>query len=355
MECDRIANLIRQQCTECGACVKHCAFLRRHGTPKAIAAGQRVLAYACSLCGLCAAVCPEGLDPCRLFRTIRCRHAAEGGLDCRPYRGLLLYERLGCSSLLAWSGIPPGCDTVFFPGCALPGTRPEATVSILARLRRILPSVGMVLACCAKPSHDLGRLDFCKTRLGKTFELLRQHGIRTVLTACPSCTGMLRQYGEGLVVRTVWEELHAAGTGTPAPAVAAEICIHDPCSLRHDRPFQAAVRGLLADLGYRIVPMAHQDSRTVCCGEGGAVGCIDPGLAGQWTSLRTQAAAGRLLVAACCGCTSTLNRFTPTVHLADLLFRPEAGLRGALDIAQPPFTYWNRLRLKGRLRRMLQR
>lgn len=345
------------RCTECGACVQSCAFLQRYGTPKAIAAehdshlpSHRERAFACSLCGLCAAVCPERLDPCRLFLALRRMHAADGSLNFRPYRRLLAYEGLGRSALLAWHGTPPGCDTVFFPGCALPGARPEATMGLYRQLRRLLPSVGIVLDCCTKPSHDLGRANFFEAAFFRLRERLLETGICTVLTACPNCTNIFRQYGEGLKVRTVWEVLHAGGLGLDRSRFAwMEVCVHDPCPLREDHQSQAAVRGLLTAGGCTVVEMPHREKRTVCCGEGGAVGCIDPDLAGTWTDLRAREAGNRLLVASCSGCVAMLNRRTPTVHLVDLLYRPDGVGGGKALAARPPITYWHRLLLKYRL------
>ena len=80
---------IRERCTECGACVKSCAFLSHYGTPKAMATGfdfssprHQAIAYECSLCSLCSAVCPEKLDPFRLFLEIRRQHV-DGGQSRR--------------------------------------------------------------------------------------------------------------------------------------------------------------------------------------------------------------------------------------------------------------------------------
>lgn len=353
---------IAGQCTECGACVQACAFLQRHGTPKAIAAdfdcsipSHRERAFACSLCGLCAAVCPERLDPCRLFLLLRQWHVAKGSFSLRPYRRLLAYEGLGRSTVLAWHGIPPGCDTVFFPGCALPGARPEATIALYRQLRRLLPNVGIVLDCCTKPSHDLGRAAFFEAAFVRLRERLFESGIRTVLTACPNCTKIFRQYGEGFAVRTVWELLHA-GDVCPDRSCSArmEVCVHDPCPLREDRRSQAAVRGLLTAGGCTVVEMRHKSKHTVCCGEGGAVGCIDPDLAGAWTDLRARETGNRLLVASCSGCVAMLNRRTPTVHVVDLLYPPDGFASGKALAARPPFNYWHRLLLKYRLKRELR-
>jgi Fe-S oxidoreductase len=352
---------IGTQCTECGACRKTCTFLKQYGTPKGIAAfdfssaQKQSIAYECSLCGLCTAVCPEKLDPARLFLEVRRRCVAGGNLDTSIYRKILAYETLGRSSLFSWYGLPQGCDTIFFPGCALPGTRPGVTKAIYRQLQEMIPTIGLVLACCSKPSHDLGRAEYFEGIFNSMNNYFAAKGITTVLTACPSCTKIFRQYGHGLDVRTVYEFIHTNGKGgnkrkegKPNAHFAAEkaITVHDPCPLRDDLPTQQAVRKVLTDMGHTLVEMENHGNHTLCCGEGGMVGAINPERAADWAVLCGQESGGRQIVTYCAGCTGYLNRVAPAVHIADLLFRPEVALMGNLKIARAPLTYWNRLRFK---------
>ncbi|MEJ5358577.1 MAG: VTT domain-containing protein [Desulfobacterales bacterium] len=352
--------LIRERCTECGACVRECAFLSRHGTPKAIVSGfdftrprHQPIAYECSLCGLCGAVCPEKLDPSRLFLEIRRRHVAEGHFDESPYRAILGYEKRGTSPWFSWYGLPEGSDTVFFPGCALPGSRPEMTWRLFQDLRNAVPALGIVLDCCTKPSHDLGRQRYFESVFGEMAGFLFRQGIRRILVACPNCFKIFKQYGKGFLVETAYEFIQAHRLIPQAQLNVREVAVHDPCALRHEREVQSAVRGLLAERGMRIAEMRHRGRRTVCCGEGGMVGFVKPEFARAWGALRRQEADGRLLVAYCAGCTGFLSRLTPAIHLVDLLYRPEAALSGGAKVARPPFTYWNRFRLKHRLQKEL--
>jgi len=69
---------IAGKCSDCGACTQECAFLRRYGAPGKIAAACdpsdrsfSSMPFECSLCGLCAAVCPEKIDPTELFLEMR--------------------------------------------------------------------------------------------------------------------------------------------------------------------------------------------------------------------------------------------------------------------------------------------
>lgn len=93
---------IGDQCSECGACLKSCSFLTHYGTPKSIAnrfdfslAGSQAIAYECSLCGLCTAVCPEELDPSSLFLEVRRLCCDAGNLDESRYGPILGYEKKG--------------------------------------------------------------------------------------------------------------------------------------------------------------------------------------------------------------------------------------------------------------------
>ncbi len=342
--------------------MQSCAFLAHHGTPKAIAAAfdftsprHLAIAYECSLCGLCSAVCPEGLDPCSLFLECRRLSVDRGIFRTFAYRAILGYEKWGTSSLLSWCGIPEGCDTVFFPGCGMPGTRPEATLSMFQALRKSIPSLGVVLDCCTRPSHDLGRRDHFVSVFGKMTAHLHCRGVKKVVVACPNCFQIFRHYGNGLAVSTAYEYLETAPHQGQALAWQGQVSVHDPCALRNETPVHQAVRRLLRGLGLNVKEMKHHGLRTVCCGQGGMVEFINPGLAGRWPAIRKEEAAGLPIITYCAGCTSSLHKVVPAIHIADLLFRPEKVKAGTLLEARPPFTYLNRLMLKRRFKQDLAR
>lgn len=351
---------IRERCTECGACVKHCAFLSRYGTPKAIAAnydfavpGHQAIAYECSLCGLCTAVCPEGLNPLHIFMESRRLYVDGGNFDATAYKAILGYEKCGSSSWFSWYGIPEQCDTVFFPGCSLPGTRPETTFRMFQDLRKRISTLGVVLDCCTKPSHDLGRQKYFESVFAEMVTYLRCRGVRKILVACPNCFKIFKQYGNGITVHTVYDYLLANGHEGADLNWDREVSVHDPCALRDESHVHQAVRGLLHGLGLKVTEMEHSGHRTICCGEGGMVGFVDAGLAGTWSAIRRQETCGLPMITYCAGCTRLLSRVAPTIHIADLLYRPEAVKDGNFQGARAPFTYLNRLLIKRRLKRDL--
>jgi len=358
-----LARVLARDCTRCGACAAACGFLRKHGLPGDLA--QAVLdgaqegdPFECSLCGLCGAVCPEQLAPADFFLALRQQAAARGDLDLARYGRLLGYEARGHSPLFSFRGLPPGCDTVFFPGCTLPGTRPATTWRLVAELRRRLPRLGVVLDCCHKPSHDLGRREFFAERFAEVLAPLLEYGVSTVLVACPNCHKVFSRYGAPLTVRTVYEFFAERGLSAPPQATGA-VTVHDPCPLRAEEGVHRAVRGLLAQAGLEVEEMRHSRGHTLCCGEGGTVGCVAPELSTAWGRQRAGEAGDRRMVTYCAGCAGYLSRVAPTAHLVDLLFSaegavgPDRVLAGKARVSRAPFTYLNRLGLKRRLRRVL--
>ncbi|MDZ7641427.1 MAG: (Fe-S)-binding protein [Desulfurivibrio sp.] len=342
-------------CTRCGACATRCAFLQEYGLPGEIAAtwsaGQsKVDPFACSLCDLCAAVCPEKLEPGEFFLELRRRAAADPDFDSRPYRPLLSYERLGASPLFAGRSLPAGCKTVFFPGCTLPGSRPQSTRQLYNRLRELVPGLGLVLNCCHKPSHDLGLQSYFTKRFGDLQQALLKEGVREIVVACPNCYKVFLRYGGKLRVKSAWELLADQSPPKSLPSrvtSTSKVTIHDPCPLRHSSELQQAVRRLVASHGLEVKEMKSAGRRTLCCGEGGAVGRVRPELAAHWGKLRREQADGLPVLTYCAGCAGFLHRIgLSTIHLADLLADPVSALKGKSPVSTGLKTYLNRLLCK---------
>jgi Fe-S oxidoreductase len=345
-------SAISGKCIKCKLCQKECAFLTKYGKPKDIADSydpadkvHHGMPFECSLCQLCASVCPVKINPARMFLEMRRETLRKGKGDCPEHDVILGYEKRGASKRYSYYALPNGCDTIFFPGCALPGTRPDSVLKLYEHLKKTIPSLGIVLDCCTKPSHDLGRENFFQAMFQEMKEYLARNGISNVIVACPSCYDIFNRYGYELSVVTAYELLSKNGlpdTGT----VEGNITVHDSCAVRFEEKIHEAVRDILQKKGLQIKEMNHSGKKTFCCGEGGSVGFLNPDLAKKWGALRKSETEGRRIIAYCAGCTHVLNPLTPTSHLADLLFEPEAALSGAVKVSKTPFTYLNRLRLK---------
>jgi Fe-S oxidoreductase len=346
-------------CINCKLCQKECAFLRRHGKPKEIAdayvpgdAAFRSLPFECSLCGLCQAVCPVNVNPAAMFLAMRRDTMSRGGSPLKSHARIKNYEKRGMSKRYTFYALPQNCDTVFFPGCTLPGTRPKITWKTFTHLASVIPNLGMVLDCCGKPSHDLGDQAFFSTMFAEMKAYLLQNGIKKVLVSCPNCYKSFSEYGVPLQVTTVCKAL-ADYDLPPTEKIKGTVLVHDPCVMRFNTNAHITVRELISRKGLTIGRMPHEGRKTVCCGEGGAARLVDPNLTETWALVRKKEARGLRVITYCAGCANLLQRHMPTSHLLDLLFDPKAAINGKLKISRAPFTYLNRLRLKRRLKKHL--
>ncbi len=353
---DKALATVIEDCTECGGCVRQCAFLRRYDNPLVLAqqyqAGSLApeVIYSCSLCRLCDVHCPEALNISEMLWLMRCRLVEEGRGPLRQHRRILSYEKIGLSPWFQLSAIPENSTAVFFPGCALAGIMPGQVRKLFELLNTRIDRLGIVLSCCAKPSHDLGRADFFARTFNAQIDEWQERGITTVITACPSCHQIFTRYGEGMKVKTIYQILDVQEPGQRGET-GEELCIHDPCSTRFDAEVHQSVRAIAASLGLKVGDLKHQRKRTLCCGEGGSACFVAPDITDQWAEKRAEQAAGRPVLTYCAGCVHFLSGKMTTIHLVDLMLDPEQALAGKAPATRWPFTYLNRLLLKFKLRR----
>lgn len=355
----KTAKAMYAGCVECGACIRSCAFLQVYGSPQHIADrlltadGQgRLTAFECNLCNLCGAVCPQKLSPAEMFLDMRRDAQLAGEVDPKKHASLLGYEKKGSSPLFSWYGLPKGCDTILFPGCTFPGTRPQTAWALFNYLREVIPGVGIVLDCCNKPSHDLGRQKQFLRKFAPMNRYLVENGIRKVLVACPNCLKVFKQYGQDLEIISVYELILEHGLPS-TPTVEEQCVLHDPCPLRNEPMVHGAIRSLTAAKGVMIDELQRKTSTTLCCGEGGAVGFVRPEFAKKWGKLRADQSAGQKIVTYCAGCANFLSRYATVWHVLDLVFFPAEVTEGRFTTVKSPFTYLQRFIYKQKLRHLL--
>jgi len=352
-------ELISSDCTQCQICVSECGFLKNHGDPKKIADHYNLsdkkffeLPFACSLCELCTAVCPHGVNPTQMFLEMRREAFDRDEANLPEHRSLRKYEERGTSKRFSWYALPKNCNTIFFPGCSLSGSRSATTLKVYEALQKNIPNIGIVLDCCTKPSHDLGDEGYFNAMFGEMKNYLLTHGIKTILIACPNCHKVFNEYGTEFETHTVYEILDK-GNATATEEWSETVTVHDPCTARFNLPAQAAVRNLLNNQGLKVEEQPHSGKTTFCCGEGGAVNCFAPELAKKWGEKRVKEADGQRIISYCAGCTQTLGAHTETSHILDLLFEEDTAAPGKSKIDKTPVSCFKRLRLKKHLQQTL--
>ncbi|HAS90014.1 MAG TPA: (Fe-S)-binding protein [Desulfovibrio sp.] len=349
---------VADECIDCGKCMSHCRFLAESGSPVSIAlralssdeeADQAAIrSYACSVCGLCSAVCPVAAEPEHMFKELR-NHAQANAIfrleKCDP---ILNYERLGQRFPFNAEFIPENCTTVFFPGCTLPAMHPDASRIAFKILKREDPTIGLVLNCCSKPSKMLG----LKSRHEETFfallHRLERKGVKKILTACPNCHITFKEANPKMEIVSVYRRLKYSKFMPVRPTVN-EVTVHDPCVTRYESEMHRHVRTLIKSVGVRVVEMRHNRKKTLCCGEGGATAFFNSAYSRNWARKRINEAqrTGIPMVTYCAGCVNQLGFKYPTIHVLDLLLVRRKRIPKPVAF---PFNYLNRLifRFSGR-------
>jgi len=347
-----VADPMRQiadACNSCGLCMRPCAFLTRHGSPARIAraaleSGDYTDAFECSLCGLCDVMCPYHLQVRDMFLQMRRLEVKHNPALLKRFKGLRSYVSMGRSRWLQSYALQQGCTQVFFPGCALPGTRADLTWKVYTQLAQQIPALGLVLDCCAKPYNDIGMENEFADNISDLSNELGKNGITGVITACPNCYEVFKRYLPQIELSSVYEVLgtHISDENIKHDAAAPlQVTVHDPCVNRMRGEVQSAVRNLIQARGLAITEMKNHAETTICCGEGGCVMATDPELAQSWRRQRVHQSNDLPVVTYCAGCVEYLSTAMPTLHVLDLLdhsstsnlepVQPTRGLKRYLD------------------------
>lgn len=353
-EAQEALEQMQHNCTSCDRCLPECALLQAYGNPYTIAYDiqQGNLgwqpAFECHLCGLCTAACPHELPVAQMFLHLRRAALQQQPQRLKAYKGLLTYESLGASPWLSGHHLPEDCRRVFFPGCALAGSRPQQVQQLFQHLQQQDPALGLVLDCCAKPSHDLGASERFGNMFGRLQTWLVSQGVEEVWVACPNCYQIFADYGRPLQVRSIYEIL--ASNPLPPEPIALKLTakIHDPCGTSWQPQVQDAVRQLARQLGCDLQDMPHQGRTTICCGEGAAAPVQAPQWSQTWSQKRGQEAGDTIMLTYCAACVDRLQRHCQVLHILDLLLIPQKALQGRLGTGGSLRRYWRRWRLRRR-------
>lgn len=379
------------QC-ECMECVKNCAYLAEFGSyPKqytrriynneSIVMGTRqanTMINSCMTCGLCATLCPEGFDMGALCLQSRQGMVQRGKMPQTAHEFALRDMAFANSEDCVIARHAPGTETsewLFFPGCQMTASMPDAVERTWQWLRSSLTpdagNVGLLLHCCGAPAQWAGRVELYEQTIAIVRARWETLGSPALVTACPTCTDMLRKALPQAVVASLWEVMAEKAAQLPASPVpeGAPLVLHDPCNTRHDAPLRGAVRHLLAHRNITVAEPELTGEKTECCGFGGLSENANPALGKRIREgrvARLDAASPADAVTYCAMCRDMLARTGRRVmHMLDLLLPPDKDtccdtslLCGARSQAAGPYTgaapsYSERREMRVRLKERL--
>ena len=229
---------------------------------------------ACNLCGRCSRLCPEETDLPGLFCLSRENRMERN--DYPPaFHDYWLRSLDRCSSETAvFLDGAPGSGYAFFPGCQLGAASPDYVTKTYELLRDRY-GAGLIGCCCGAPAYWGGD----RTRLDRNTEMIRSHweamGRPTLVTACASCTRMLKKVLPEASSVSLYALLAAEPVRGLFPDGWDTVSVFDPCAVDNDPETLAAVRALAGDCGVRV---SSYSSDGKCCGNGGHIRLAEPDL-----------------------------------------------------------------------------
>ena len=351
------------QC-HCEECMKSCAYLRHYKKypgllSKEIYNNTQIIMgdhqlnkpmNACSLCGQCTVVCPNGFDMAHVCHIARQNMVSTDKMPLAPHEFALL--DLYFSNGDAFLARPqPGfntCRYVFFPGCQASAIAPETVkAAYLDLCSRLEGGVALMLGCCGAICDWAGRYEMT----GRTEEFIDREmsklGNPIVIAGCPTCAKELKSHEE-ISVRGIWDVLLELGLPEGGYGLDRPVAVHDSCGARGDAETQKAIRTIAEELGCTVIETPYSGDRSPCCGYGGLTAYANREVAAEMTEQCLKRSEAPYL-SYCMACRDRFARQgRESRHILELVYGTDAG--SPPDISEKRR---NRLTLKNDLLRDL--
>jgi Fe-S oxidoreductase len=254
--------------------------------------------WACTACGQCVDICPVGNEPMRDILYIRRNLTMmESKFPKQLETAFKGMERnanpwnVSQADRMKWAqglNVPtieknPEPDILWWVGCAAAtDSRAQKTAQAFAK---ILNAAGVNFAvlgqneqCTGDSARRAGREDIFFGLASANVEILNEVKPKRIVTTCPHCLHTIRnEYpafgGNYTVIHHTQFINELVGAGKIQLSVDSEkytVTFHDPCYLgRHNQIFEAPREALNA-AGVTTIEMPHNESKSFCCGAGGA-------------------------------------------------------------------------------------
>ena len=272
------------QC-KCDECIKGCAYLQHYNKfPRiltreiynnvSIIMGDHMMnkpINACSLCGQCSVLCPNGYDMAEVCHMARQNMVYTGKMSLAPHEFALM-DMVFSNDEAFLCRPQPGfekCKYVFFPGCQATAIAP-ATVraAYLDLCSRLEGGVALMLGCCGAICDWAGRYEMYEDTVKFLDEKLAQLGNPTVIAGCPTCKKQLSSH-EHVELKGIWEVLEEIGLPGKAQRMDKPVAVHDACGARGDHAIQESIRRIAEALGCQVTATEYEGDKAPCCGYGG--------------------------------------------------------------------------------------
>jgi Fe-S oxidoreductase len=235
-------------------------------------------------------------------------------------------------------------DTLYFVGCTSSYRSQGQDIAYAASLA--LNTIGedwTILGadewCCGAPLLAIGAWKEAEEHAKHNVEFIESLGVKQVVSSCPSCVNVLKQYYPRIIKRQTAFEVHhiveviarSLGKGALSSLKKSDLKIvyHDPCQLARTLGVLREPRQLLSRMANTILEFPESGGETRCCGAGvgDIIEVVDP-------AARLQAAGRRLLQAGLVGADIIISACPDCkIALSEAARRVKSGIE-VLDIVE---------------------
>ena len=254
--------------------------------------------WACTTCHACVDVCPVEIEHVERIvgfrRHLVMKEARFPDEYKKIFRNLEIFgDPFGAGSLTReewFSGSRttkvyqcPGVEVLLWVGCT-GALYDERTKSVAAAAAKVLNKAGVRFGilgkkelCCGDPARRMGNEYLFQEFATRNIKMIRNHGIRKLVTFCPHCLNVFRneypQFGADFEVVHITEMIRTFlenGRLKIKAKANALFTYHDPCYLgRYNQIYQQPRDILEFVIDSRVKEMALSRDRALCCGAGG--------------------------------------------------------------------------------------
>jgi glutamate synthase (NADPH/NADH) small chain len=357
------------QC-DCMECVKVCEYLKHYGSyPKKYVREiynnlslimrtrtSNKLINSCTLCGLCAEVCPTNLDMGVVNKEARQTMVKTGKMPISAHDFALRDMDFSNSDRFAASLTPDGSDTctqLFFPGCQLAASSPEYIPQIYETLLTIFPDLGVMLRCCGAPADWSGELKQYNNAMEEFEHQWQSMGSPRLILACSSCNLMIKQFIPSAETVSLWEIFDQHQLFPSQRAADMSFVIHDPCTTRYEPAWQDGTRAAMIAMGISFHELEMSRNLTECCGYGGVAWLAHPELVKNMVQRRIGEDQADYLTY-CVMCRDLfVSQGKPTLHLLDLVYGKDLEILAKREGPDYSQRHENRIRVKQKMMHLL--
>jgi len=341
------------QCIKCGLCQATCPICKELMLEKYTPRGKIQLArhfgrndinasdhmrdiYAkCLLCGACAQTCPSGVDLRKVFLGMREQIAGKRGMHPaveKAVGSVALHRNISNEDNLEraeWSeslqSLPAHffgkkqAEVVYFVGCV--ASFFPMVQSIPVNLVQILDRAGVDFSilegeewCCGFPLVGAGVPEKMQALIRHNLESVKAMGAKKVVFSCPTCYCTWHEHYHSdlsLYHSTEFLDQLISQGDIALKAINATVAYHDPCDLgRNSGVFEAPRRILKAIPGVTVVELENSRAKSVCCGGGGNLEMVDPGITAAVAQKKLEEierTGAKIVVTSCQQCVRTIK------------------------------------------------